>query len=199
MGKERGRDMGASRYAYIKKRRHAVMKVIVEAMGGKCCICGYDKASQALDFHHVDPKEKDMVIANALLFKWSRIVAELRKCILVCANCHMEIHQGVTKIPEDVVRFSEDYADYRTPKKPEPTYCERCGGEKARCNRRFCSEKCERKSKQKVDWDSIDLVALSKKHTMVALGKMFGVSDNGVRKHVKRQLAAAGKTNENLS
>jgi predicted HNH restriction endonuclease len=59
--------------------------------GGKCSICGYDKCSAALDFHHLNPLEKES--KNDLRnLSWDRLKIELDKCILVCANCHREIH-----------------------------------------------------------------------------------------------------------
>ena len=63
----------------------------VEYMGGECKECGYKKYIGALEFHHLDPsvKEGDIIGSTASLEKQR---AEAKKCILVCANCHREIH-----------------------------------------------------------------------------------------------------------
>ena len=71
----------------------------LEYGGGQCQLCGYKKCSRALSFHHKDPAQKDFGLsASGLTRSWGKTKQELDKCILVCANCHMEIHEGVTHI-----------------------------------------------------------------------------------------------------
>lgn len=62
--------------------------------GGKCQNCGYKKSVYCLDFHHVNPEEKDFAIASVTR-RWEIIKRELDKCILVCRNCHGEIHEEI--------------------------------------------------------------------------------------------------------
>jgi len=64
---------------------------LVEYKGGKCEKCGYDKCIHALEFHHKDPSEKDFTISGK---SWSfeRLKKEVDKCIMVCSNCHKELH-----------------------------------------------------------------------------------------------------------
>ena len=58
-----------------------------------CSICGYNKCIQALEFHHLNGKEKDFTISNhSDRMDWPIIKKELDKCIVLCANCHREIH-----------------------------------------------------------------------------------------------------------
>ena len=71
----------------------------VDYLGGKCSICNYDKYIGALEFHHINPAEKDFTIAELKLSSFERIKNELDKCLLVCANCHREIHGGKIEIP----------------------------------------------------------------------------------------------------
>lgn len=69
---------------------------LVELCGGKCIICGYNKCPQALQFHHMNPSEKSFNISHkGHCRKWEEVVAEVKKCILVCANCHAEIENGI--------------------------------------------------------------------------------------------------------
>lgn len=72
---------------------------LVEYKGGACQICNYNRCQDALDFHHLDPSEKDFTIAN---YKGKilndTIKKELDKCILVCANCHREIHSSFIQV-----------------------------------------------------------------------------------------------------
>ena len=65
----------------------------VEYKGGKCQICGYNKCIEALELHHTNPAEKDFNLSDRNIpLDWEVIKKELDKCILVCANCHREIH-----------------------------------------------------------------------------------------------------------
>ena len=67
--------------------------------GGKCVRCGYDKCSGALEFHHIDPSQKDFTISNDRA-KLEESIEESKKCILLCANCHRELHAEIFKITE---------------------------------------------------------------------------------------------------
>ena len=77
-------------------RKNIKMKM-VEYKGGKCEICGYNKCIEALEFHHLNPEEKDFTISGGTK-GFNSLKPELDKCILVCANCHREIHSGITKL-----------------------------------------------------------------------------------------------------
>lgn len=65
---------------------------LVEYKGGKCEICGYSKSINALQFHHKNKEEKDFSISGKSL-SFDKLKKEVDKCILVCANCHIEIHE----------------------------------------------------------------------------------------------------------
>lgn len=71
----------------------------VEYLGGKCIVCGYDKYQGSLDFHHIVPEEKEFNISKVRLTKYGpKVEKELDKCILVCKNCHSEIHAGLINL-----------------------------------------------------------------------------------------------------
>lgn len=75
------------------QNRQLIKKWALEYKGNKCEICGYDKCSEALDFHHNNPNEKDFTISDRnLILDWVEIKKELNKCSLLCANCHRELH-----------------------------------------------------------------------------------------------------------
>ena len=89
--------------AVAKRRKNMKMKAI-EYKGGKCCICGYDGYSGALEFHHINSDDKEFGISErGWTISWERIRREVDKCILVCSNCHKEIEAGVTKIPKELL------------------------------------------------------------------------------------------------
>jgi hypothetical protein len=68
-------------------------KEAVDYMGGKCSLCGYNKCIRALEFHHTDSTQKSKDY-NENFDKWNmqRKKQELENCIIVCSNCHREIH-----------------------------------------------------------------------------------------------------------
>ncbi len=67
--------------------------------GDRCQICGYDKYVGALEFHHVNGKNKEFDLSTrGLTRSWARVKKEVEKCVLVCANCHREIHAGLVRL-----------------------------------------------------------------------------------------------------
>lgn len=57
----------------------------------KCSICGEDRI-WCLDFHHVNPNEKEGSVSHMIQAP-NKLKLELEKCIVLCANCHRDIHQ----------------------------------------------------------------------------------------------------------
>jgi hypothetical protein len=79
--------------AAVAKRRKKVRLMAIEHLGGRCEICGHNKCMRALSFHHRDPLKKDFGIsAQGMTRSWERVKTEVEKCMLLCANCHMELH-----------------------------------------------------------------------------------------------------------
>lgn len=74
----------------------------IDLLGGKCLLCGYSKYCGSLDFHHVSPEVKDDKFDQMRGWSWSRIQKELENCVLLCRNCHGEVHAGVSKIPAEI-------------------------------------------------------------------------------------------------
>ena len=70
---------------------------LIEYKGGKCQVCGYNKCTSALEFHHLDPSQKDFTISGGTK-SFENLKPEVDKCILVCANCHREIHAGLVDL-----------------------------------------------------------------------------------------------------
>jgi hypothetical protein len=64
----------------------------VEYKGGQCQRCGYSRCMAALEFHHISGG-KDFNPARLKSRHFDKIKPELDKCILVCGNCHREIHE----------------------------------------------------------------------------------------------------------
>lgn len=64
----------------------------VEMLGGKCMRCGYNEILEILCFHHIKPEEKTMTIGRMLKYSWEKVKEEVKKCALLCPNCHAIVH-----------------------------------------------------------------------------------------------------------
>lgn len=116
--------------------------------GGACEICGYCKNIAALEFHHRDPEEKEF---NVDMRKFSnmtleKLETELEKCILICANCHRELHNESLAM-ENIPNLLENVE--------KTTFSNRGGQICPICGKRFkkskgkvyCSKECRTKAK----------------------------------------------------
>lgn len=75
----------------FKNRKNEILDAL--KIEKKCSICGYDKYVGALDFHHENDLDKSFNLSKNHSIKKS--LKEAKKCVLVCANCHREIHAGL--------------------------------------------------------------------------------------------------------
>lgn len=79
-------------------RRRAKERLVEEA-GGKCRLCGYDRYQGALQFHHLDPSEKAFSLSRRGCTRaFAELKLEAAKCVLLCANCHAEVENGVVTL-----------------------------------------------------------------------------------------------------
>lgn len=96
----RAKRNGASRKTCascsVAKRRKKVKQILIEELGGKCIICGYNKYIGALEFHHLDPNKKKFHLSNGDTRSLDKAREEASKCVLLCANCHREVEAGIT-------------------------------------------------------------------------------------------------------
>lgn len=85
----------------IGKRNKIIRKELIrkvnEIKAAGCSFCS-EKEVCCMDFHHLSNKEDN--IANMLRVgrKFSDIEEEIKKCVLLCANCHRKIHKGLIQI-----------------------------------------------------------------------------------------------------
>ena len=82
----------------VNTRRFKLRLKILEYLGNKCQGCGYSQCIQALDAHHINSDEKEFNISGSHSRSWESIIKELDKCVLLCSNCHREVHYGVRKL-----------------------------------------------------------------------------------------------------
>jgi len=86
-----------SRYIAKIKRGHELKVKSIGLLGKKCTVCGLKyngKNACVFQFHHKDSKEKEFPINTRTLinYSWQRIINEITKCDLLCANCHFILH-----------------------------------------------------------------------------------------------------------
>ena len=69
-------------------------QLLIDLKGGKCEKCGYDRCLGALSFHHLDPEEKRLSLDVRTIRGTAieKLIEEVKKCRLLCANCHAEEH-----------------------------------------------------------------------------------------------------------
>lgn len=91
----------------IQLTRGMFLAKIKEQRGGRCVRCGYNKCIKALEFHHIDPSQKDFTISNDH-FKLLDAIEESKKCILICSNCHKELHDNLWNIEDLNFEESEE-------------------------------------------------------------------------------------------
>jgi hypothetical protein len=111
--------------------------------GGKCEICGYNKNLSALEFHHKDPNEKEFQIdarrfANTNL---DILEQELNKCMILCSNCHREIHNP--DLDCNNINNIYDKISVTTFENKSGRICPICGNRFPKAKGKiYCSRKC---------------------------------------------------------
>jgi len=90
---------GAGKYKIKEARRK--QKERVEALKDKPCnLCGKKYPSYVMDWHHRDPATKEINIGRSKLQNFEKTLAEIEKCVLLCANCHRQVHHGDKEVQE---------------------------------------------------------------------------------------------------
>ena len=101
--KECEKERDKIHYAESKERRQAVLEtayfqknrnlqIVEQIKSCGCQKCG-EKRKFLLDFHHINPEEKINSIAHMIKSSSENSLRnELKKCIVLCSNCHREFH-----------------------------------------------------------------------------------------------------------
>ena len=85
----------------VKNRRLKLRQMTLDLLGSKCIISGYHRDVHALDFHHVDESTKNFGLSDrGLTRSWEKVKEEVLKCVLLCANCHREVHSGYISLAD---------------------------------------------------------------------------------------------------
>lgn len=170
-----------------KRWRHNSKRRVFEAFGSKCCICGYDKCPDAIDFHHLDPSSKEAALSKLLAYPsgWTNVTKEMQKCVALCANCHREVHAGISVVPDDAQRFDESLIQYPAVSNDTHDDCPTCGEKKIK-KHKYCSRKCIVRTSI-VDWANVDLAKLMEEYdSYEAIGRLLGVTGAAVKRREQR-------------
>lgn len=187
---------------YRRRRKANLIKVC----GNKCSLCGYDKLQNALEFHHLNPEEKSYgVSSQGVCHDLETDLQEVRKCILVCANCHREIHADFYSLEElkEKQIFDEKFAQTLRDEKSQKSerqiyYCSSCGKEISRYSKSGLCDSCVRKTKRITERPSREeLKKMIREFPFTKIGEKYNVSDNAIRKWCKSENLPVKKTEIN--
>ena len=176
---------------YRKRRKLNLIKVC----GNKCNICGYNKTASALEFHHIDPAQKEYGIASqGTCHNIEKDLEEVKKCILVCANCHREIHDGNYSMEQlfDYQQFNNDIAQQLIQERDnvlfgKQRFCSCCNKPITYYSKSGLCEQCSKATRRIVKDrpNRNELKTLIRNNSFAELSRQFGVSDNSIRKWCK--------------
>ena len=164
--------------------KKAIRKNIRYVLGDKCAKCGYCNCEAALEVHHLIPELKKYTFGDLLeSIPWNEIDQEIQNCVLLCANCHREIHNQSFEIEssydenksKEIFLLEENFGFF---------LCEKCGSRVS-----FGSNKCvkcaceERRVVERPSREELKIAIRNMPFTQIA--KKYNVSDNAIRKWCK--------------
>ena len=172
---------------YRRRRKENLIKVC----GNRCALCGYDKLPAGLEFHHIDPTQKSYGIASkGTCHAIDKDLEEVKKCILICANCHREVHSDLYSQEYLISKqiFDNEFAQELLNKQPvqggKKNYCIDCGKEIQLKSTR-CVE-CEKKTRviplEEMPVTRDELKTLIRTLPFTQIAEKYYVSDNAIRK-----------------
>lgn len=106
--------MGA-KAGQVTRHRQRRRQLLTQVLGGKCALCGYSRCAASLEFHHINPDNKNYQLSSGCCHELERDLEEAKKCILVCANCHREIHHS--NLYDNYNLWDYQFYDYALAKK----------------------------------------------------------------------------------
>ena len=166
---------------------------LLEVLGGKCIICGFDEFPEALEFHHVNPKQKSFGIgsSHAVTKSLDAQLEEMKKCVLLCSNCHKGVHAQYYTIPSDWEKYyDEEAAQTLRNEKYDVNhnsyrYCEYCGKlfKKSNYDQKYCSPECSHKAQRKTERPSREeFKDMIRTIPFSHIALKYNVSENAIKK-----------------
>jgi hypothetical protein len=174
-------------YEYQKLRGLKRKMELIQMKGGCCQNCGYNKNVAAFDFHHKDPSNKEFdldmrKLSNTTMVKLMR---EVEKCDLLCANCHREFHSPdleINNVKLLINNVNDSVLELREFNKPK---CVDCGCEINYTYKRCV--KCNSINRRKVGRPNLEiLLSEIKEHNQEWCAKKYGVSRSSIQRWLKQ-------------
>lgn len=185
--------MSAQATSDFRRRRK---ENLITVCGKKCALCGYDRLPSALEFHHIDPSQKSYTIAcGGTCHDLEKDLAEIKKCLLVCANCHREIHGNLYTQEQlwEKQFYDENYANVLREDKfrkfnAKEYSCKECGITITKYSNSGLCSICSHKNRRTIERPlREELKKLIRTTSFTKIGVMYGVSDNAIRKWCKTE------------
>ena len=169
----------------LARWRTRLKQDLVDAAGGSCQCCGYDRCLGALHFHHVDPATKNFEVSVGSNRSKIELLQEVTLCALVCANCHAEIHAGLQDAPSPVDPTVIKQLIEAEEAKKCPGACHDCGATIRRTSRRC--KRCSAHKREKIAWPTDEvLLEMVEASSCYRVSIDLGVSNNAVKKRLDR-------------
>ena len=163
--------------------RQRIKKALVQSFGSQCYCCHNSFPAWVYDFHHLNPKEKSFGLgANGITRSKDAYAKEAQKCIMVCANCHRMIEHGGIELIDAESNFNPSvyYQTIEEEAKASRSYNKKQRDKIKDSNKR---ENKEGALKREVVYPTREqLKELIRTTSFIKIGKMYGFSDNAVRK-----------------
>jgi len=163
--------------------RNKVKLKLIEYKGGCCSLCGFKKSiPSCYDFHHRNPSEKSFSISGKS-YSLQRLKEEVDKCDIFCRNCHAEIHY--MEIQESRLERLSKLCK-KTLTEISCPFCQKNFKPK-NSRQKFCCKNCYTNQRCKVPQVNKEtLLKDIKLFSNVSIGKKYGVSEQAVRKWLKK-------------
>lgn len=168
---------------------HKKKEKIIYIMGGKCCVCGYNRLNAALEMHHINMREKEFSFSNYNHYKSiEEMKPEMMKCALVCSVCHKEIHYGdfgiEVSLTFNIDRYNEVIKEIQNRKANIKTIqhsCAECGkpiGYRAS----LCSECSAKRNRVVTRPTRNELKGMIRNMPFTKIAEIYNVSDKAISK-----------------
>lgn len=174
----------------VNELRRSRKALVISVLGGSCMLCGYSRCQRNLTFHHIENKSFSLA-EREFQFSWKKLLPEICKCVLICHNCHGEVHDGVvakeviSALSAHVLTAMSTFTPPNQKRERElKNTCKRCGRP---CARIFCSHACAHATHERIIWPAPgDLSSMVAASSLSQVGRELGVSATSVKKRMLR-------------
>lgn len=172
----------------VIKFRQKRKQDLVDIYGSQCSLCGYHECIGALEFHHIVPSEKSFSLSTGNCHSLEEDLKEAEKCLLVCSNCHKEIHLSQKWTGIDLWKYQVCNEELKSQlilkNSKEERKCLKCGNPITIHSTSGLCRSCVQLNGKRIENKPSreELKKLIREKSFLEIGRMFECSDNAVRK-----------------